>query len=164
LLNGANFSLLDRSQADIIGDLERLLTPIAQSRNTYLIDLTIRGERGGKVVEIFLDGDSGVSADTCASVSRELSQQLDLAGLFHGRYQLIVSSPGLDRPLKYARQYPKHIGRRLKVVYREESNSGTAEGILSGVTEQDIVLDLADGRKLKLGFGQLIEARVLPAW
>ncbi len=158
------FRVLDRSQTDIIGDLKRLLTPITESRNTYLIDLAIRGERGGKVVEIFLDGDEGVSADTCAAVSRELSQQLDLVDLLPGRYQLIVSSPGLDRPLKFARQYPKHVGRRLNVVFREGDVMTTAEGILLEATEQGIRLELSDGRSPAIQFERLIEARVLPAW
>lgn len=164
LLNSGESPKLSRLHEEIVARLQQLIIPIAESRNTYLIDISIRGDRGGKVVEIFLDADRGVSSDTCAAVSRELSRLLDTADLINGSYQLIVSSPGLDRPLKLARQYPKHVGRRLDVLVRISQESKKVEGILSGVTELGIELTLADGRLFTAPFDQVVEARVLPAW
>jgi ribosome maturation factor RimP len=40
---------------------------------------------------------------------------LDEEPTLGGIYELEVSSPGVSRPLKYMRQYIKHVGRTLKI-------------------------------------------------
>jgi ribosome maturation factor RimP len=55
----------------------------------------------------------------CAEVSRDLSAELDVADIIEHRYTLEVSSPGLDRPLKSARDFRRFLGRRAKLKTRE---------------------------------------------
>jgi ribosome maturation factor RimP len=38
-----------------------------------------------------------------------------------GRYRLEVSSAGLDRPLEYAWQYQKNIGRLIKITFDDDN-------------------------------------------
>src|SRR5262249_16696042 len=57
----------------------------------------------------------GVSLDDCARVSRELSALLDVADAVPTAYNLEVSSPGLNRPLKRESDFRRFIGRRAKI-------------------------------------------------
>ena len=52
-------------------------------------------------------------------------------------FELNVSSPGLDRPLKLPRQYRKHIGKEMDVVLQSGEK---ATGILVNVGESGIEL------------------------
>ncbi|MBK8555606.1 MAG: hypothetical protein IPL65_07475 [Lewinellaceae bacterium] len=65
-------------------------------------------------------------------------------------YVLEVSSPGLNRPLKFLRQYHKNIGRTLEVTLLDKTQQ---TGILKGADEQQIMLEQLvverDGKKKK---------------
>ncbi|MFY8172655.1 MAG: ribosome maturation factor RimP [Sphingobacteriaceae bacterium] len=64
---------------------------------------------------ILLDGDEGVKIEDCARVSRHINQKMEEDGLSEALISLEVSSPGVDFPLKFERQYPQHIGRTLAI-------------------------------------------------
>lgn len=64
---------------------------------------------------ILLDGDEGVKIEDCARVSRHINQKMEEDGLSEALISLEVSSPGVDFPLKFERQYPQHVGRTLAI-------------------------------------------------
>jgi ribosome maturation factor RimP len=53
------------------------------------------------------------------------------------KYVLEVSSPGVNRPLKFTRQYIKNIGREVEVTFLDKT---TEEGTLIKADETKIVL------------------------
>jgi len=57
----------------------------------------------------------GVSLDDCANFSRIVSAALDVEDPVDGAYELVVSSPGLDRPLRTPAHYQKYAGKRVRV-------------------------------------------------
>lgn len=89
----------------------------------------------GKVL-VIVDGDKGIGIDDCADLSRDLSKVLDDSNLISGAFNLEVSTPGLDQPLKLKRQYVKNIGRNVRVRQPEQ----TDEGKLTAVNESSIQL------------------------
>ncbi len=92
-----------------------MLTEQLQGTPYFVVDVTVSGLRMIPKVVIALDGDSGIGIDTCAEVSRELEKKIEQTDMFPKGYVLEVSSPGVDLPLKLARQYPKHVGRQLRI-------------------------------------------------
>lgn len=87
----------------------------------FLVEVVITGAARRQKVMVLLDGDQGVTIEQCSKLSRKISAALEEKELFEGAWFLEVSSPGVDFPLKFQRQYPKHIGRRLKVVKNDGS-------------------------------------------
>jgi len=146
-----------------LDQIEEIIRPIAEAAGAYLVDLQIRGERGGRILEVFVDSDSGVTTDLCAAISREVSRVLDSAGILRSRYHLVVSSPGVDRPLKFQRQYVKNVGRRLSVIMRVEKGAEKIEGELTGVKEDRLSLRI-DETVREIPFDKIIEARVKAVW
>ena len=123
---------------DIIRDDERL----------FVVDVWISGHRSEAKVTVYIDGDKGVSIDTCAKVSRELSRRLDENELFDGKYTLEVSSPGLSHPLKLRRQYVNNIGRQVKILL---NNNQEKTGTLMKVEGKQILIKmLPKNKKQKL--------------
>ena len=153
--------------------LETLIEPLVRSSGAFLVDLVFRGERGSRVLEVFVDTDEGVSMDLCAAMSRTISSVLDRENFIAGRYYLVVSSPGLDRPLKDQRQYRRHIGHVLSVRYTDESETRSVEGELQAVSDEWIVLKKSVGdssatrrgeEALRIRFGSISEARLKLSW
>ena len=102
----------------------------------YLVDLEI--SPSGKMV-VYVDGDEGVSLDACTQISRILESVLDQEPTLGGVYELEVSSPGVNRPLRFPRQYLKHIGRTLRI---EFYTGERLEGKLTATTHEAITIEI----------------------
>lgn len=113
----------------------------------FLIDLKLHP---GNKLEIFIDSDSGVTFEKCRIISRHLEHHIDESGWMGGKYVLEVSSPGVGRPLKFLRQYPRNIGRKVEVSLRE---GPTVTGMLVSVDEHSITIEekvrIKEGKKKK---------------
>ncbi len=147
-----------------LSQIEEMIRPVVESKGAFIVDIVLRGEGNAKILEIFADTNEGITTSMCAEISRELTQNLDLDTLFHGRYYLVVSSPGTDRPLKYARQYLKNVGRNIVVKYHDSKDVRQLNGELVEVGDQDIVLRVNDHNDVRIGFSSIIESRVTTAW
>jgi len=102
----------------------------------YMVDLEV--SPSNKIV-VYIDGDEGVSLDACTQISRVLESVLDEEPTMGGIYELEVSSPGVNRPLKFPRQYLKHVGRTLRI----ELTDGTKiEGQLINTGHESISLEV----------------------
>ena len=93
--------------------IQEWLKPMLDEQNLFLTDIKIAGK--GKL-EVYADGDEGITISQCAEISRFLEKNLDGSGLVSDDYLLDVSSPGMSNPLKVPRQYKKRIGRTLEIV------------------------------------------------
>ena len=78
-------------------------------------------------------------------------------------YLLEVSSPGIDRPLKFPRQFIKNIGRNIIVRYGTEER---AEGVLTSADEEKITVSWEeiykeDKKKIKKNMQVSIEYKLI---
>lgn len=121
---------------DIAEEIKQLAEARLSNPSLFVVDVITSSKNGPRKVMVLIDGDTGVSIDDCALLSRELSKVLDEVSWLEDSYLLEVSTPGVDHPLKMVRQYPKHIGRRLKVKLAEQ----TLEGKLAVVDKEKISL------------------------
>jgi ribosome maturation factor RimP len=148
--------------------LEDQIKKLAESKVTdpkqFVVDVVVTASKGPKKVVVILDGDEGVNIDDCATLSRELSKDLDEGGFFNDPYSLDVSSPGLDQPLKLKRQFVKNIGRKLKIKLADKIE----EGKLEAVTDETVTLikETGSGKKkesttININFAQIEKAFVL---
>jgi ribosome maturation factor RimP len=130
----------------------------------YVVDVEITPSKSPQVW-VYLDSEKGgISLDTCAEVSRELSVLLDAHEVFTSSFRLNVSSPGLDRPLKDRRQFYANVGRNAKLTLSVGENKKVAvKGILKSVSESGVVLETAEGLR-DIPFSQLIETKIIPAF
>lgn len=69
----------------------------------------------------WLDADAGrkVTIDDCATVSRHLEAWLDASGVLGNRYVLEVSSPGMERPVRWLAHWRRFVGREVDVRLRD---------------------------------------------
>lgn len=110
----------------------------------FVIDVLVSGSKRTPKVTALLDGDAGIGIDACAEISRATDDYVESLGLFPNGYLLEVSSPGIDQPLRFARQYPKHVGRQLRVHLRDGS---VKTGKLTLAAGQTLGMDEETGGK-----------------
>ncbi len=121
--------------------------------------VNIKAATNNQKVQIFIDGDTGMTSDYCAEVSRYLEPILEEQQLVPEKYTLEVSSPGLDNPFKVARQYKKSIG---KLVVVKLSNGSKKEGLLHSFDETNLVLEQYKVAKNKQKKDPLIQQITIP--
>ncbi len=143
--------------------IRQLAGEIIQRDDWFIVDLSVRGRKGSRVVEIYLDGDEGVSVDDMARLSRELAFLLDTEDLIKGKYHLNVSSPGDDRALLFERQYRRHIGKPLQVLVNREDRGIWVEGENLGVSEGVLTLQSKKGPE-EIALSDITKARIKLPW
>jgi ribosome maturation factor RimP len=86
-----------------------------------LADLRIGGTPQRPLVQVRIEWPPGpdapprqVSVEDCATASRALEAWLDQDGPLGRRYVLEVSSPGLERPLRWHRHWVRFVGREVQ--------------------------------------------------
>ena len=106
-----------------------VLQIIAESAGTrgegaYFIDVTVKGSERHRKIEVLLDADDGIRIHQCAYFSRRLRERLEgddeLLELVGENFDLVVSSPGLGESIVLPRQYLRHVGKFMRVTYRDE--------------------------------------------
>ncbi|GAB5535142.1 MAG: ribosome maturation factor RimP [Rubricoccaceae bacterium] len=137
---------------------------IVADTDLYVVDVEVRGFKGSRVVSVYLDADEGAGVDDLAKASRQLGFVLETEEVVDGAYRLEVSSPGTDRPLSLPRQYPRHIGRDMKVTYMKGTDEVRAKGRLTGTSDDGLTLELANGDSLDIPFSGVLDARVQLPW
>lgn len=135
---------------------------IKDDKSLFLVGVKLKGSPGNQKLLIWIDGDEGVTIDQCVAVNRFVSAILDeQEDLIPGKYQLEVSSAGIDYPLQFYRQYKKNVGRSLKVSLKDGSE---VKGELIAVDEKGITLLEASKkaeREVMISFEEMEQSKVL---
>ncbi|WP_410686338.1 ribosome maturation factor RimP [Avibacterium paragallinarum] len=113
-------------------------------------------------VRLYIDKEGGVSVDDCADVSRQVSAILDVEDPIADKYNLEVSSPGLDRPLFTLNQYARFIGQEILVHLRMPVlDRRKWQGVLEKI-DNDMLTLIVEGQPQVLVFGNIQKANVVP--
>ena len=134
-------------------------------RGASLIDLVQHGHGGALHLEVFIDNETGITTEFCADISHEIALLIDEEDLISGAYRLTVSSPGIDRPLKFPWQYKKHVGRELIVRWRTDGTVVETAGKLLSVDETALLLSVTSSHgDASIEFGSIETANVKVPW
>jgi ribosome maturation factor RimP len=134
-----------------------LAAPIAGAHAADVEDVTIRKAGRRSVVVVALDADGGISLDTIAALTPDLSAALDEAEVMgETPYTLEVTSPGVHRPLTLPRHWRRANGRLVRV---QRTDGTTVTGRLVASDEHTATLHV-DGADEQLPYTAVAKAVV----
>jgi len=133
---------------------------IAEKLGFFIVEISFRGDQRKRIIEVFIDGEKNVSADNLAEISREINSVIEIQNLIKESYRLDVSTPGVDRPLKYIKQFPKHINRNFEITYNTGNEIKTITGKLLSI-ESDELTFLSGKNQIIIEFKNITKAKVL---
>ncbi len=137
-----------------------LCDTVVLEKRFMFIDFVFRGHKNLQIIELYIDSENGVSVEDCAEVSREIRSRIETENLLEGNYRLDVSSPGVERPLKFLEQYKKHINRNFDLRFvDQEGNEKSIKGKLLKI-ESDNLLFAAKNEEYLINFNKIIKALV----
>jgi ribosome maturation factor RimP len=112
--------------------IQAVETAIAE-RGCFLVEVTVSKDND---IEVVIEKEEGVvDWEDCAAIDKVVHEAFDQDV---EDYALTVSSAGLDRPFKVAKQYQKAIGTAVDVWLK---GGKKVKGVLKAYTEQNITVD-----------------------
>lgn len=104
-------------------------------------------------INVFIDGDEGVTIKDCVTLSRAIEGELNRD---REDFSLDVSSHGAATPLAFPRQYKRHVGRDLEVL---KTDNTKLEGKLLQSDEEGIEIEVSSRENKTLGKGKTTVVR-----
>jgi ribosome maturation factor RimP len=154
------------TKIDVVARVTELAVPLAAALGLELAEVEYRQEGRQIVLRLYIERDGGVTLDDCAAVSRELAEILEVEDFIQGNYNLEVSSPGLNRPLKKPSDYGRFAGRIVKIKTFEllPDDAGnmrkTFTGELLGLEGGIVRLNLNEGQTAGIPLGKVAKANL----
>ena len=145
--------------------IRKLVEQKVEGTDMFIVSVKVSSSNN---IKVEVDADNGLSIDKCVEVSRHIEGNLDRE---KEDFELSVTSPGADQPLRLPRQFKKHIGRNLKVL-REEQGKVVGE-LIEAKDETFTVMETRkerlEGKKKKViveekhefAYNQIKEAKVV---
>jgi ribosome maturation factor RimP len=126
--------------------LAALIGPAVEEAGFDLEAVNVSQAGRRSLVKIVVDGDSGVTLDDIATVSRLVSGLLDDNDPVTGSqpYVLEVTSPGVDRPLTEPRHWVRATGRLVTVPIDSE---GAVTGRVASADTEGVLLETDGGER-----------------
>jgi ribosome maturation factor RimP len=128
-----------------ITSIRELLEPTIAHLGYELYSLDQSGH-SGRSLRISIDRFEPIKIDDCERVSRIVGPLIDHSNLIEGPYDLEVSSPGAERPLRSHLEYERFNGRRVNVRYRAGDSETVVEGQLVAVDGAGIAVQALGAR------------------
>lgn len=128
----------------------RMAAEVSLREGCELYDFDFVGGLNNRSLRVFIDkvGGAGVTVEDCSNVSRGLNLMLDVDDVIPGgAYNLEVSSPGLERPLRTPVHFERAKGKRAFVKTFESF--------------AELGQDLEEAARMKLGKAKQLEGTIV---
>jgi ribosome maturation factor RimP len=145
----------------------RLIEPVLANLGLRLVRVRMSGA-SGRTLQIMAERpDGSMTIDDCQTASRAISPLLDVEDPVSGRYDLEVSSQGIDRPLVRPADFERWAGHEAKIeMLVPQDGRRRFRGILGGFADGEVRLFLdqpTGGEKVMVGlpFAGMAEAKLV---
>ncbi len=144
--------------------VERVVAPVVRSSGLELVDVEVQSG----TVRITVDRPGGVDLDAIGSATSAISRALDDADAVPGgRYELQVSSPGLERRLRRPEHFQAQIGAMVSIRTKPGTEGDRRiEGLIAAADEKAVRIDgdsLPGGHRT-LSYGEVERAHTIFDW
>ena len=130
----------------VLDRITELVQPSLRQCGVELYAAQWEGRSQPPTLRLLIEREQGISLDDCEQVSRAVSAVLDAFDPIETPYQLEVSSPGAERPLRNPDDWRRSVGRRVNVQFRSGDAQTVVEGRLLAVAEDRVEVEAREGR------------------
>ena len=150
------------AQNPTIRRVREAVEPVIEIEGLSFVGAELGREGSRAILWIYIDKNDGVSIDDCARVSPEVSAASDVDDPITERYEMRVSSPGLDRPLMTNEDFAAAISEDVSIQLATPMQGRRKfTGVIEAVTGAEVLVQCADGvHSVPLGYIQ--KARIKP--
>ena len=141
-------------------EIKKQIDSYLKDENLELYDLNIVNFPNISKIEVFIYSVDDVNIDITTRLNKQLNRLIEDLGFEKGSFDMIVSSPGIERKLKSFRHFELSVGELIKVkLFNPINNVYTFEGDLISIDEKNIVLK-ADMTEIKINISNIKNAKI----
>ena len=145
-------------------DLDRtkaIIEKIVSFEGMELVEVEFKGNLNNRILRIYIEKAEGITHQDCERISNQVGAELDVEELIPGSYTLEVSSPGLTRKLTRKEDFQRFRNRLVKVQTKELiEDSRNFRGILTGFDGETIMIELKNGRSVRIPLQSVVKANL----
>ncbi len=134
-----------KSSKNIVGTVSEALTPVINELGYEVWDIEYVKEGADYFLRFTIDSDDGIDIEDCEKVHRAIDPLLDELDPIEDAYHLEVSSPGLERDIKYDWHYEVLIGEKIELrlfaPITEHPGTKVFVGILKAYENENITIE-----------------------
>ena len=139
-------------QVVIKNTISLAISTYLETENLELYDLNIAGNESISKVEIYIFSHEDQELSTFERLNYQIQRLLEDIGLEKGTYELILSSPGVERSLKTKRHFELALNEEIKInLINPKNGEYTFIGNLVNINEKDVEI-LNDGLTLNFEY------------
>jgi ribosome maturation factor RimP len=150
----------ERRQA--LADARRAAGEVAAGLGVEVVEFTFHSQGRHSFLRIDIDrpGIPGAGLAECESFSRALGARIEDLTFFESAYELQVSTPGVDRPIRTDDDIRRNTGRRVRVEFRDElGRVREVTGALAGLGDGEAVRLRGDHGETLIGRSRIVLMR-----
>ncbi|MDE7163077.1 MAG: ribosome maturation factor RimP [Clostridia bacterium] len=132
-----------------VEEICQMLENIAEPMGIEIVEVECNEKSGA--LTVYIETEAGVDLDTCEKFHNAIFDPIDELDPSYGQpYTLNVSSPGLDRPFKTARDFERNIGKEVELkLYAPLKGKKFLQGFLEEFDENTVTVTVGK-EKLKI--------------
>lgn len=143
--------------------LIKLIEPVVEAAGYELVELEFSPASRRALLRVYIDRTDGenVALDDCVRASRAIGQMLEETDPIEREYELEVSSPGFDRPLRTAAHFARFVGSEVRIdLLQPVEERNRFRGRLLAADEEAVMVEV-DGREWRLLISGIGKARLV---
>jgi ribosome maturation factor RimP len=142
--------------------LNELIQPLVEDLGYEFVGIEYNSNPNHAILRIYIDHEKGVDIKDCETVSRETAALLDVKDPIKSRYNLEVSSPGLDRPLFIPAHYSEFAGEEAQInLFAPQDGRRKFSGPIVSADDNTVKM-MQDGNEVSLSFDNIAKAKLIP--
>ena len=147
--------------ADRNGTYYKMLLPVVEALGFSIVELSAANRQDGLHISLVIFSPAGVTVKDCEKVHRLAAARTEVASDNRDVY-FEVSSPGINRNIKYADEFAVFAGRGIKVLCEGESE--WVHGIILSADEQNVIIETSEKIEKKIPYSQIRKAKLDFSW
>lgn len=141
-------------------EIQQQIDSYLKDENLELYDLNIVNFPNISKIEVFIYSVEDVNIDITTRLNRQLNRLVEDLGFEKGSFDMIVSSPGIERKLKTNRHFELALGQLVKIkLFEPIKGNYVLEGYIGSVSEQEIKL-IIDSEDIVINFSNIKNAKI----
>ena len=142
-------------------DIEESVVEYLAEENLELYDINIVNFPNIDKIEIFIFTQDQLDYNIISRINYQLQSHFEIFNLPKVYYELIISSPSIERSLKTKRHFELAQEENIKVkVYDPVNSVYTFSGKLTNVNDEFISISLEDEKNIDLHFENIKRAKI----
>ena len=150
---------------DVMSLIRGRVETIAKNNNQELIDIELGTVRENKSLHIIVGSENGPGINELTAITREFNKFIEEEQPLNFEFDLEVSSPGLDRPLKTIGDFRRNVGRKIKLTYLDENDSTNVhdQGVIETYDNNtnSVSFELEKNKNITISIVNILKAKLV---